>query len=197
MGPTVRKVIEELRRMVETVEALEAEIGRLTQQRQDLRRYLDVDAEKAALAGLQEEKATILVDAQVDAEVIATRARTEAEEIRRKIAETAEQVARTLIAKADAEGVTILNEARAAVTAAQEEARRIVARAQGEAGGLVRDAEATQAAAAKAFADATLALVQVEGREKAVADQERDLRHKHEDLRKHTAAMRAAVISLE
>ena len=197
MGPTVRKGLDDLRRMIEAIETLESECVRLTQHREALQRFLDIDGEKAQLEALRQQGATLLTESRAEANGIVAHAKADAEDVRRTARDTAEQGAQGIIARAAAEGERLLGEARTAVTAAQEEARRIVARAQGEAGGLVRDAEATQAAAAKAFADATLALVQVEGREKAVADQERDLRQKHEDLRKHTAAMRAAVISLE
>ena len=175
MGPTVRKFYDEIQRDFEGFAALQAEVAALVKQREDQKRFLDINAEKAELARLQEEKAGILAKAEAERDRMLGQARADAEEIQGKARTTAEQVAGGILARANADSDTVRGEARSIVQAAQGEARRIVGAAQGQALQLTREAEAANATAGKALEDAKLAHLAVADREKAVTQREREL----------------------
>jgi len=190
MGTLVRKLRQELREVLDGSEKLEAEVEALRVARVDLNRAFDIDAEKAELSRLQEEKARILADAEAERDRMLREARIEADGILTKAGETAEQVAVGILARANADSDTTRGEARSVVQAAQGEARRIVSAAQGQARQMLQDAQATQDTAeaitlkVRTSADALAAReVAVAGREKDVGVAERDLEQRKDALR--------------
>lgn len=193
MGPTVRKFYDEMQRDFEGIKAVEAEIAALVRQRQDLGRFLDIDAEKAELAALQEQKAGILAEAEAERDRMLGVARAEADGIRLKATATAEQLAGSILARANAEADSVRGEARSAVTAAQGEARRIVTSAQGQALQLTLEAKAANATAVKALEDADLVATQLAAREKAVTEREQAVVKAEADWKRHVDATMASL----
>ena len=193
MGTLVRKLRQELREVLDGSEKLEAEVEALRVARVDLNRAFDIDAEKAELARLQQERATILSDAEAERDRMLGQARADAEGIRGKARETAEQVAGGILARANADSETVRGEARSIVQAAQTEARRIVGVAQAQALQLMREAEAANATAVKALGDAGLVATQLAVRQKDVTEREQAVAKAEADLKRRVDATMASL----
>ena len=193
MGPTVRKFYDEIQRDFEGFAALQAELAALVKPREDQKRFLDINAEKAELARLQEEKAGILAKAEAERDRMLGQARADAEEIQGKARTTVEQVAGGILARANADSDTVRGEARSIVQAAQGEARRIVGAAQGQALQLTREAEAANATAGKVLEDAGLVSTHLAAREKAVTEREQAVAKAETDLKRRVDATLASL----
>ena len=196
MGPTVRKVAEELRRMIEGIEVLEAETAGLVKTREDLRRYLDIDAEKKELEALQLEKAGILAEANAEAGRIVGQAKAGADDLRRKSAEKAERTAESILGRAHAEANDIRREAELAGNGLRAEARKLVADAQSQSANLLREAEEVQRSATNALRDATLSASLLATRETELAEKERQFATAQEEFNRQADALRVSLLNL-
>src|SRR3990167_9845400 len=79
LGKPKASLLTDLERIIHSKDGLEREIADLRTQREDLRRFLDIDAEKAELNSLRAERATILAEASDEASRIVEVAHAQAE----------------------------------------------------------------------------------------------------------------------
>ncbi|HLG43662.1 MAG TPA: hypothetical protein VI337_01465 [Nitrospirales bacterium] len=104
----VKQIITQFEGLAAERDSLLREVVALRQQREDAKRFLDIDREKAELAQLQEEKAGILTTADADAAAIRSRGSLDAQ----ATIEAATQRASELITTAERRGTEILETAR-------------------------------------------------------------------------------------
>src|SRR3990167_2440216 len=141
LGKPKASLLTDLERIIHSKDGLEREIADLRTQREDLRRFLDIDAEKAELEALRSERVAILTEAKAEASRIVEAAHAQAEKVAADGRTTLDALTAAERASASRRADEVTAEALRAATAMRESAAQGLDAARKEAVQIVADAE--------------------------------------------------------
>lgn len=186
--------LDQIQRLFDTKAVLEQEIADLRHQREDLRRFLDIDAEKAELDRLRAERDRILARAEQEAMEI----REAASGVSVQTVADAKQEAAHLLADAaaaiDLDRNTILSEARQAAVAMRGEAERVLQAARKSAMDSERECADRMQALTQSEAAARDRTQECDRREATLLNREGDLNLRLAEVRARVQSLRTALV---
>ena len=197
LGKPKASLLTDLERIIHSKDGLEREIADLRTQREDLRRFLDIDVEKAELNALRTERATILAEARDEASRIVEAAHAQAEKVAADGRTTLDALTAAERASASRRADEVTAEALRAATAMRESAERTLDAARKEAARIVADAESRIAEATAAEQRAHVAQTSLEGDRRSIATEAAAFASRVTEVRKWIGPLRAAILGLE
>ena len=190
-------MLDEVQRVLGQFETLQADVQALRQQREDLRRFLDIDAETAELGRLQTEKATVLSNARAESVDILAAARIQADGIIEEARQQADAIMTTASAVATKRAEEILTEARQSATTLRTEAGRGLEAARRESRQTEAVAETRLVAAKLAESVAAEMVERSQNDLRALDRQRQELEQRVTEVRRLLTPLRTAVLSFE
>lgn len=197
IGRPKASLLTDLERIIHSKDALEREIADLRTQRENLRRFLDIDLERAELEALRAERATILAGARDEASQILASAQEQAKTVATDGRTALDALTAVEMAAASRCADEVMAEARRAAMAMRESAELALVAARKEAARILAEAEPQIAEATTAERQVQAARTVLEEDRRNIATREAEFASRVAEVRKWIGPLRAAILGME